>query len=546
MIRRFAFVALLWWSGVGLFGQSPFASHIEILADDKLEGRETGTNGEMMAMEYIVAEFQAAGLSAIDGNWTQEFEFLNRRSPAEDCRVTIGKLQPAIGTDCMIFPHSGNGTFEKEIVSVGYGIAAADLGHDDYADMQDLGGKFAVIIRGTPDGNNPHSKFSEHSPLTTKIEVAVKRGAGGIIFVNPDAEEMEDPKLNFTRNISREEIPILWLRDSKAADIAGQVVKGKVALTDDKRTGRNVIGKLDHGAAHTIVLGAHYDHLGYGENGSLHRGERAIHNGADDNASGVALIIEAAKELKKDAYNKFNYVFIAFSGEEKGLLGSNFYCKNPTIDLEKVNCMLNFDMVGRLDPTKNTLGINGAGTSPAWKDLLSAIQIDDMKVKTTESGVGPSDHTSFYLKDVPVLHFFSGTHSDYHKPSDDLHLINYDGMDKIYRYVIDLVGRLNGMDKLAFSKTKSERAETPRWKVSLGVVPDYMFDGQGMRIDGISEGRPAEKAGLKAGDIVIKMDAHEVKDMMSYMRALSKFDKGDKITVTVLRDGKAKKKKVVF
>ena len=206
-------------------------------------------------------------------------------------------------------------------------------------------------------------------------------------------------------------------------------------------------------------------------------------------------------------------------------------------------------MVGRLDKEKNTLGINGVGTSPYWKDALAKIQIDDMKVKTSESGVGPSDHTSFYLKDMPVLHFFSGTHSDYHKPSDDENLINYEGADKIYRFVMALLGDLNASasEKLTFTKTKNdEEGDAPRWKVSLGVVPDYLFDGEGMRIDGVSDGKPASKAGLLAGDVVVKMGDNEVKDMMSYMRALAKYDKGDKVVVVVLRKGKAKKKKVTF
>jgi hypothetical protein len=188
------------------------------------------------------------------------------------------------------------------------------------------------------------------------------------------------------------------------------------------------------------------------------------------------------------------------------------------------------------------------GTSPFWKEAMASIQIDDMKVKTAESGVGPSDHTSFYLKDLPVLHFFSGTHADYHKPSDDENLINYPGADKIYRYVWALLLKLNEKpEKLAFTQTKNEEeGEVPRWKVSLGVVPDYLFDGEGMRIDGVTEGKPASQAGLLAGDVVIKMGDHDVKDMMTYMRALSKFNKGDTVEVTVLRKGKPKKKNVTF
>ncbi len=525
--------------------------HIAFLASDALEGRETGKTGEAKASDYIEAQFKSLGLSpkGAAGSYLQPFNFMNRLMPTDGTQLELNGKKLILGHDFQIFPQSGNGEINGAPIRVGYGIQAPPLGHDDYKDKGDVKGKIVIIDRGTPDVNDPHGKFADYGAIDLKVETAIKMGVAGIIFVNPSNQELEEPVINYSRKVSRVSIPVVYLSSSVTKGEDLKSLKGTVGLNEENLTGHNVVGLLDFGQANTIVIGAHYDHLGYGDEGSLYRGAPAIHNGADDNASGTAMIIELAHTIKGNAaLHKFNYLFISFSGEEKGLLGSNYFCKNPTIDLSKVSCMLNFDMVGRLDPEKNTLGINSVGTSPFWKEAMAGIQIDDMKVKTAESGVGPSDHTSFYLKDLPVLHFFSGTHSDYHKPSDDENLINYAGADKIFRYVDALLVKLNDNgQKLAFTQTKNEEeGEAPRWKVSLGVVPDYLYDGEGMRIDGVTDGKPASKAKLLAGDVVIKMGDNDVKDMMSYMRALSKLEKGDTVTVVVLRKGKPKKKKVTF
>ncbi|MDX1314605.1 MAG: M28 family peptidase [Eudoraea sp.] len=313
---------------------------------------------------------------------------------------------------------------------------------------------------------------------------------------------------------------------------------------DSTVTGTNVIGYIDNKAEHTVIIGAHYDHLGMGIQGSLYRGEEPqIHNGADDNASGVAVMLQVADSLSKK-YKGNNYLIISFSGEEMGLLGSNYFVKNPTIDLSKVNYMLNMDMVGRLRED-GTLSISGTGTAPVWTQSLNALN-EDFKLVLNESGVGPSDHTSFYLQDIPVLHFFTGQHEDYHKPTDDAELLNYEGMRKITGYIVDLVGELDDDPKLSFRKTKNESEQVPRFRVAMGVIPDYLFDGKGMRIDGVSEGKPAQKAGLQKGDIVIQMGDSTVTDMMSYMRALSAFEKGDTTSVVVTRDGEDMEIKITF
>ena len=315
------------------------------------------------------------------------------------------------------------------------------------------------------------------------------------------------------------------------------------SIQENSITGKNVIGFIDNKSINTIVVGAHYDHLGFGGEGSLYRSDSLkIHNGADDNASGVSLMLDLAAKLKDN--NNNNYMFIAFSGEELGLLGSNFFVKNPTIDIKSINYMINMDMVGRLN-NENTLAVYGLGTSPIFKQTIKSNN-KNFKIIENESGVGPSDHTSFYLNDIPVLHFFTGQHSDYHKPSDDSELLNYEGINLISDFIYSIISDLNDNGKLPFRETKNESQETPRFKVSLGVIPDYLYDGKGMRIDGVSKGKPAEKAGFQKGDIVIKLGDEAVTDMMSYMKALSKYENGDKVDVQISRKNELSIKKVTF
>jgi hypothetical protein len=310
-----------------------------------------------------------------------------------------------------------------------------------------------------------------------------------------------------------------------------------------KITGINVVGYTDNDQQETIIIGAHYDHLGYGNFGSLYDGEPAVHNGADDNASGVSILINLANSLRD--IKDYNYLFIAFSGEEHGLFGSSYYAKNPTISLDNVRFMINFDMVGRLN-NDNTLAINGIGTSSKWNDLINNANNFDFKLKTTESGVGPSDHTSFYLQDMPVIHFFTGQHEDYHKPSDDVDKINFEGMYKIHEYVKEIILQSTKIDDFDFQKTKSDTTTAPRFKVTLGVMPDYLFDGEGMRIDGISKEKTAEKFGILKGDIVIKIGDIKVHNMMDYMTGLSKFEKGDSTIVKLNREEEIIEQAIVF
>lgn len=316
--------------------------------------------------------------------------------------------------------------------------------------------------------------------------------------------------------------------------------------------GRNVVGFLDNGAEKTIVIGAHYDHLGKGyQSGSLSPDSKGkIHNGADDNASGTSGLLELARYLSKNKIKeRYNFLFIAFSGEELGLLGSKFFVDNPTISLESIAFMINMDMIGRFGKEKG-LTIGGWGTSSWWGKLVpKAASKVSVEYKTDSSGVGPSDHSSFYLKDKPVLFLFTGSHSDYHKPSDDADKINVDGEVKILNLVTAI---LEGVDKEKgvpdFKQAGNPHTQSTQssFKVTLGIMPDYAFSGKGLRMDGVTQGRPAHKAGMKSGDIVLKMGDLVINDIQDYMKALGSFEKGQTIDVEISSGSEKKVVKVTF
>ncbi len=325
--------------------------------------------------------------------------------------------------------------------------------------------------------------------------------------------------------------------------------KGGTHGTGAEGMAHNVVAFLDNKADKTIVIGAHFDHLGLGENGSSldANPQGKIHNGADDNASGVAGVLELARYFKNNKVKEnSNFLFICFSGEELGLFGSKYFTEKPTLELSNVNYMINMDMIGRLNPTTKSLSISGSGTSPVWETLFKNTTTS-LNIKTDSAGIGPSDHTSFYLKNIPVLHFFTGSHSDYHKPSDDWDKINYAGEKEVLDLVITVVNKLDDQPKLAFLTTKNKSMSSSRsFKVTMGVMPSYTSDAAGLLVDGVTEGRPAQKAGILTGDIITQIGDHTIKDMQSYMDALGKFEKGQQVPVKIIRNKEEKIVQVTF
>lgn len=522
---------------------------VKYLASDLLEGREAGTPGERLAVDYIAAKFGNVGLMPYGNNasYLQPFTFNAEPRLGEGNTLQIGRRKLKVGEHWYPLTFSASGPVRGKVLKLEYGIVAPELNRYDYPDSANFKDRVVAFSVSSPDGIHPHSKYLAYHDLQARAEKAAAHGAAAVLFYNDDPTA-PTPEPSLSAKVKPIGIPVIFLNGEQYEQLVidNNPCAVNVDIVREERTAYNVVGMIDNGASNVVVIGAHLDHLGWGDEGSLHRGERAIHNGADDNASGIAVMLQLARDLAEYDQTRANdYLFIAFSGEEKGLYGSNYWTKNPTVPISELNYMINLDMVGRLD-SLGAIGINGVGTSPTW-DEVNRILVGNLKVKTTTSGIGPSDHTSFYLQGVPAIHFFTGTHADYHKPTDDEERINYPGMLRVARFIESLIATLNDDGQLAFTKTEEVNTEdTPRFKVTLGVVPDYLYDGKGMRIDGITEGKPAANAGLKVGDVVVKLGSVDVNDMMGYMKALAQFNKGDTAKVKVLRAGKEVETNVTF
>ena len=504
-------------------------NHISFLSSDLLQGRRAGSEGERAAAIYIINEFQKTGLTSILSNneYRQHFDIDEGKEMGANSHLIINENELTLNSDFFSLPFSG----------VGYTEAATALM------LKEKGGPWFLNVAELleKNKNNPHYNLTDD--LKSKAEEATKMGATALFIYNTGAID-DNLKFEPKAKDTPLNIPVVYLSKSVAQKYLMDEtmlldIKLKIVLNAKKRIANNIIGYINNNAPNTIVIGAHYDHLGYGEDhNSLYSGtEASIHNGADDNASGVGAMIELAKALKNLKLKNNNFVFIAFSGEELGLFGSKYFTENSPIDLSTVNYMINLDMIGRLNDSTMGLTIGGVGTSPAWGGLLTQKK-NCFNIKTDSSGVGPSDHTSFYRKNIPVLFFFTGIHSDYHKPSDDADKINYTGELKIVQYILNIVKQSDDKEKLTFTKTKeSTITGKSSFKVTLGIMPDYTFTGNGVRADGISEGKIAQRIGMKAGDILIQLGDFPFVDVQGYMEVLSKFKKGDSTKVKVMRGG---------
>jgi hypothetical protein len=357
-----------------------------------------------------------------------------------------------------------------------------------------------------------------------------------VLQVHPDVATaiLATASLNLQETVSR-----IAATKQPASQATELTVSMSVALEADKQDSRNVIALLEgtDPDAGMIVIGAHYDHLGMGESGSLFRGpEPRIHNGADDNASGTAGMLELAEYFAANP-SKHDILFMGFGSEEMGLLGSEYFVNNPTISLENVRAMINMDMIGRMVDKK--LLIFGIGSSPDWESILTSANTDSLELKLVPDGTGASDHTSFYNKGIPVLHYFTDTHSDYHRPSDDTEYIRFEEQVMVLSHVQRVVTAIDALpaDQLAYTTAPvTQTRNMTIGNVTLGVLPDYGYDGPGMKITGTTEGRPGAKAGLLAGDIIIKIGDIDVKDIYDYMESLNKFNPGDKTSIIVKRN----------
>lgn len=523
---------------------------VNFLASDKLEGRRTGTNGEKLAYEYIVSQFKAAGLATFtsDKTYLQSFDVNDGKEPGKETSLILDGKARKLHKDFCPYPFSAN--VKDLIISdprlVAYYELAevkrknADNPHfliiDDILNFTKSaadGGKKIVIVR---EGNEKE-KSNASGVITNAAKMSERK---------PGADESAKEYIfsfDSTDKNNAAAIPVIYLADDLSVSHIAETGKGSalnLILTVDVvpkiRNGHNVVGYLNNNAPNTIILGAHYDHLGYGEDhNSLYTGTTPmIHKGADDNASGTAALIELGRWLKNSGYKNYNYLLLAFSGEELGLYGSKYFTEHAGTDLKTVNYMINMDMIGRLNDSTHGLTVGGYGTSPSWGKIINT-KDRYFKINTDSSGNGPSDHTSFYRKDIPVLFFFTGSHKDYHKPTDIADKINYNGELQIIHYIQNIIAQTDKMPKLSFSKTREVSMGRSSFKVSLGIMPDYTFSGSGVMVDGVSENRPAQKAGIQTGDIIIQLGEHKFTDVQTYMNALNKFNKGESTIVTIMR-----------
>ena len=499
---------------------------VTFLADDKLEGRRTGTIGEKLAYEYLSNDFQSIGLlpKGDNGTYLQKFTVDEGKEVGSATQLSIDGNEIPLNEGYFPLIISANGSVNSYASP-----AINESGAPWFLDLKE------VIIANK---ENPH--FDLMNAIREKANAFKGKGANALIVYNSG---IDDDALSFDGKSKSEvlEIPVIYLNkkiseeylSDKAANLN---VEMNVQIGTKQRTGHNVVGFIDNNAANTIVIGGHYDHLGYGQDhNSLWTGSPQIHNGADDNASGTAAVIELARILKDAKLKNNNYLFACFSGEELGLYGSKSFVSHPDISALNLNYMINMDMVGRLNDSTRKITIGGFGTSPEWGKILST-NTKEFTAVFDSSGIGPSDHTSFYLKDIPVLFFFTGTHADYHKPSDDVDKINFNGTLAIVKYIHSIIEKTNNAGKLIFLKTREpQMGNSARFTVSLGVMPDYTYSGTGLHVDGVIDGRVADKAGLKTGDVIMSIGDHKITEINSYMVALSKFKKGDKTTVVVKR-----------
>lgn len=500
---------------------------IEYLASDALEGRRTASEGERKAADYIESRYLKEKIQPYLGHYRHPFPFVYGKEIADKTQIRIGN--DLVKAD-QAFPLSFSAN------------TTAPLHSEVLPDVLEQGNIWMLpLYSDEEEAKDAHFDWEKH--ISEKAKDAKSQGATAVIYY--DSYNAKYPPV-FSRHSEYEmlDIPVIFLSfDAYNAYVRnrqeGVNIDLQVLIRKSEFTGTNVAAYIDNKAPYTVIIGAHYDHLGFGEEGSsLYAGkDKQIHNGADDNASGTAALLDLATRIKKSKLRHYNYLFVHFSGEELGLFGSKAFVKELHLDSTTISYMINMDMVGRLNDSTHALTVGGVGTSPAWAGFIEKGK-KNFKIVIDSSGVGPSDHTSFYHAGIPVLFLFTGIHHDYHKPSDDADKINYVGEALVLNYAYNIVSAMDKMAKPAFTATKQQTVGKVRFKVTLGIMPDYSYqDGDGIRVDGVSEDRPASRAGIKAGDIITQLGSYKIQGMQSYMEALGKFKEGDRATVNVRREG---------
>ncbi|MEM8884754.1 MAG: M20/M25/M40 family metallo-hydrolase [Planctomycetota bacterium] len=562
--------------------------HIKRLSDDAWGGRATGSEGEEKATTYIAEHFESLGLKpAGEDGWFQTVEMPAGHKVGTnttfEARPTRGDPVPfALQKEFTALSISASGGAEGEAVFAGYGIVAPQR-YDDYANL-DVRGKVVFVFRRAPRAGGAWNRaMTAHAPFVSKAKRAEERGAIALIVVNTPsayvrpagrrgprdvvqrgavgADTAKIPVLHMTAAAAERVFPALF--GSTAAELEKRIQRrgvqgarpspvtvagrGRVKLhaevSREMLRGRNVCARLVAGSPQrldgVLVVGAHHDHLGRGRWGSLERDPKRrgeIHNGADDNASGTAGVLEVARYLasKRDELRR-DILFLTFTGEERGLVGSRYWCENPTVPLQELIAMINMDMIGRLDGKK--LFIGGIGTSPTWEPMLKELLREaGMEADFGVGGRAPSDNTSFYQKNMPVLFFFTGLHDQYHRPDDDWERIDRAGIEKIASLVAQTATRTaNQPQRLKFQRA-DQGGSGPKRAV-IGISLGGGGGDEGVPIGSLSPGGAAEKAGLASGDLIVSIDGQATPDVRTLRGILRKMKIGQKIKVEVVRDG---------
>ena len=549
--------------------------NIEFLASDSLKGRKPGKEGGLLAAQFIRDKFENAGLELLYDNGFQKFGLLTSAELGDGNLFGFDELSFEAEKDFLPYAFSANTSVEASLVFAGFGLQVDKdtLQWNDF-DGIDVAGKWILALQGDPDLENTQSPFLEFSSERAKALTASDNNAAGLILVagTKFSEKDELSSLFFDKNSRRYSFPILQVTREVANGIlekTGETIESleskmlennksvnlqidtKVAATinvlQKETETQNVVAMvsgIDENLKNEyVVVGGHYDHLGMGGPGSGSRAVDtiAVHNGADDNASGTAAVIQLAEKIAYGKSNKRSVIFIAFGAEEMGLVGSKAFTAKPPVEAEKMVAMFNLDMVGRLDSTTNGLSIGGTKTSKETEDILNEFNTD-FKLAMSPEGVGPSDHASFYLQDIPVFFISTGAHSDYHTPVDDVEFINYEGVKKVTDYTYRLLNEITNRDSLlTFQEAgpKFQRSRGGKLKITFGIMPDFAgMESRGLRIDAVTKGKPAEKAGMQKGDIITAIDGKKVGGIHDYMSRLQSLEIGETVLVDVIRGEK--------
>jgi aminopeptidase YwaD len=551
-------------------------NHVKYLSSDSLKGRFTGSPGDSLAAEYIRKELTSFGLVPLSGDGMQRFEVTKRVVAGKRNSLSINGVNFSPDQDFMPFAFSSDGNLEAEVIFAGYGfnINTDSLKWNDYSGI-DVKGKWVLILRADPEAENTRSPYIPYSGDRDKALLAKDMEAGGVLLVSGPASDQQDVFELLNSEGFSVDIPVLRIKRSVADIILSKSKKNIESLEKSinisrKPSGydtkviavasaeivretantRNVVmllpGEDESLKNQYLIIGAHFDHLGMGGPGSSSRATDTIgvHHGADDNASGVSLMLELAQKfaLTKGSHGR-SIIFIAFSGEEEGLLGSKHFTDQPGIDLSKVNAMVNLDMVGRLNDT-NMLQISGVGTAVGLKNLIySKSDTSKIKLKLSDEGYGPSDHSSFYFKNIPVLFYFTGAHLDYHTPWDTWDKINFPGMVSISSEIFDVAKEIANSNEQLLFREAGPKAEPVRYRrgkgASLGIMPDFAgVIKNGLRADAVTPGKPASLGGMKKGDIITAINGKTVNNIQDYMSRMGQLKHGQTISVEILRNGK--------